>query len=231
MGQPDARMTDCSVLRDIDVVCFDVFGTLVEITDRRRPFAHLKRKMTPEKVARFRRMAMTTKMNLSEIDAEIQGGATVADFVVAQAAINREVVSIRLRDSVAEILAGLPIRYGVCSNLSVDYVNTLKMFPEIKPAFRILSCFVGCMKPDPLIYELVIRAAGVPASRLLFVGDTPAADIEGPRSAGMRAIHIDRFMSALASGRTGRTRKDDFNAAFRDARGTISPDLDLDLES
>lgn len=87
------------------------------------------------------------------------------------------------------------------------------------------------MKPEAEIYRLVIEAAGVPASRLLFVGDTPAADIEGPRSAGMRAIHIDQFMAALASGRTGHTRKDDFNAAFRDARGTISPDLDLDLES
>ena len=51
MGQPDARTTDCSVFRDIDMVCFDVFGTLIEVTDRRRPFANLKRKMTPEKVS------------------------------------------------------------------------------------------------------------------------------------------------------------------------------------
>ena len=84
------------------------------------------------------------------------------------------------------------------------------------------------------IYGLVIEAAGVPASRVLFVGDTPAADIEGPRSAGMRAIHIDQFMAALAGGRTdpdvrsGRSQQDNFNAAFRDACGTISPDLDLE---
>jgi len=66
-------MTD--VLRDIDVVCFFVvFGSLIEITDRRRPFAHLKRKMTSEKALKFRHMAMTTELTLPAIDAEIEGG-------------------------------------------------------------------------------------------------------------------------------------------------------------
>jgi FMN phosphatase YigB (HAD superfamily) len=92
----------------------------------------------------------------------------------------------------------------------------------------------GYMKPEAEIYRLVIEAAGVPASRLLFVGDTPAADIEGRCSAGMRAIHIDPFMTAVTGGRTGPdvrsgpSRQDNFNAAFRDPRGAISPDLDLE---
>lgn len=220
MGQSDARMTD--VLRDIDVVCFDVFGTLVEITDRRRPFAPLTRKMTREKVARFRRMAMTTQMTLAELDAEILGGATVGDMVMAQTAITHEVASIRLRDSVAKMLAGLPIRYGVCSNLSADYVGALAQFPEINPAFRILSCEVGCMKPEPAIYDLVIRTAGVPASRILFVGDTPAADLEGPIRAGMRAVHIDSLIAALTGGGSESGSRDGFPDAFRSARDAIS---------
>lgn len=187
--------------------------------------------MSPEKANRFRRMAMTTELTLAELDAEIKGGATIADLSLAQVSIAHEVASTRLRPGIPEMLAGLRHPYGLCSNLSTDYVPAVFRFPEIRPLFRILSCQVGYMKPEAEIYRLVIEAAGVPASRLLFVGDTPAADIEGPRSAGMRAIHIDQFMAALASGRTGHTRKDDFNAAFRDARGTISPDLDLDLES
>lgn len=135
---------------------------------------------------------MTTNMTLAEIDAEILAGATVADFVVAQAAIAREIASVRIRPGVAEMLAALPIRYGVCSNLSADYVGALDRLPEISPAFRILSCFAGCMKPDQAIYDNVIQAAGVPASRILFVGDTPAADIDGPLHAGVGAIHIDQ---------------------------------------
>lgn len=222
MGQPDARTAD--VLRDIDVVCFDVFGTLIEITDRRRPFAHLKRKMTPEKALKFRQLAMTTEMILAEIDAEIRGGATVADFVVAQAAIAREVASARIRPGIAEMLAALPIRYGVCSNLSADYVGALDRFPGLSPAFRILSCFTGCMKPDPRIYELVLEAAGVPADRILFVGDTPVADLEGPIRAGMRAVHIDTFLNSFAGG----DRRGDFPDAFRAARATIPRDLDIE---
>ena len=222
MGKPDARMPD--VLRDIDVVCFDVFGTLIEITDRCRPFAHLKRKMTPEKALKFRRLAMTTNMTLAKIDAEILGGATVADFVVAQAAIAREVASVRIRPGVAEMLAALPIRYGVCSNLSADYVGALDRFQEISPAFRILSCFVGCMKPDRRIYELVLEAAGVPADRILFVGDTPAADIDGPTRAGVHAMHIDAFLNSFSGG----DRRNDFRDAFRAARGTVSRDLDME---
>lgn len=228
MGQSDAsaRMTD--VLRDIDVVCFDVFSTLVEITDRRRPFAPLTRKMTREKVSRFRRMAMTTELTLAELDAEIEGGATIGDLVVAQTAIAREVASTALRAGVREMLAGLPIQYGLCSNLSPDYVPALARFPEISPAFRVLSCQVGCMKPDPRIYELVLEAAGVPAGRILFTGDTLAADIDGPTQAGMRAMHIDDLIAALTGGGAGPDRPDTFAKAFRAARGSISKDLDIE---
>nr|WP_249059404.1 HAD family hydrolase [Roseibaca domitiana] len=108
--------------------------------------------------------------------------------------------------------------------MSVDYVAALARFPEISPAFRVLSCFVGCMKPDRRIYELVLEAAGVPAARILFVGDTPAADLEGPIRAGMRAVHIDAFLNSFAE----RDRRDDFGDAFRAARGTVSRDLDIE---
>lgn len=142
-------MTDAQtgVLHEIDVVVFDVFGTLVEITDQHRPFAHLRRKMNPEKANLFRRMAMTTEMTLAEIDAELQGGATVADLVAAQTAIAHEVASVRIRPGVAEMLAALPIRYGVCSNLSVDYTPALARFPEISPAFRVLSARTTVIRP------------------------------------------------------------------------------------
>jgi HAD superfamily hydrolase (TIGR01509 family) len=220
--QPDARTAD--VLGDIDVVCFDVFGTLIDITDRRRPFAHLKRKMTPEKALKFRRLAMTTNMTLAEIDAEILAGATVADLERAQIAIAREVASTRLRPGVPEMLAAIPVPFGLCSNLSSDYVPAVFRFPEIRPLFRILSCRVGHMKPDPRIYELVLEAAGVPADHVLFVGDTPAADLEGPIRAGMRAVHIDAFLNSFA----GRDKRDDFGDAFRAARGTIPSDLDIE---
>lgn len=226
--------TKTGVLADIDLIVFDAFGTLLEIGSRRRPVAHLRRRMSAEKASQYRRLAMTTELTLAELDAKINGGATIADLSLAQVLIAHEVASTRLRPGIPEMLAGLRHPYGLCSNLSTDYVPAVFRFPEIRPLFRILSCQVGYVKPQAEIYRLVIEAAGVPASRVLFVGDTPAADIEGPRSAGMRAIHIDQFMAALEGGgtdpdvRSGRSQQDNFNAAFHDACGTISPDLDLE---
>lgn len=221
-------LRNASPLDDIDLVVFDLFGTLVEIGSRRRPFAHLRRKMGPEKAGRFRLLAMTTEMTLSEIDAELQGEATAADLVVAQAAIAHEIASVRIRPGVLEVIARLPVPYALCSNLSVDYVAALARFPEITPKFRILSCQVGCMKPDPAIYYRVIQAAGVHPNRILFTGDTLAADIDGPTQAGMRAMHIDDLIAALTGGGAGPDRPDTFAKAFRAARGSISKDLDIE---
>jgi HAD superfamily hydrolase (TIGR01509 family) len=217
-----------NILSDVDVVVFDVFGTLLEISDRRRPFAHVKRKMDPEKARRFRRLAMTTTMRWTEIDAELQIGTTTADLALAQIEIAREVASTRIRPGVLEILLALRVPYAICSNLSFDYVPALSAFPDIKPEFRILSCHAGCMKPDPEIYDLVIRSAGVPAGRILFTGDTLAADIEGPLLAGMRAMHIDDLIAALTGGRAAPNRPDTFASAFRAARGSVSKDLDIE---
>ena len=126
------------------------------------------------------------------------------------------------------MLAALPVPFGLCSNLSPDYVPALTRFPEIQPVFQILSCQVGCMKPDQAIYTHVIQAAGVPVSRILLVGDTPAADIDGPTRAGMRAMHIDDLIVALTDGGAGPDRPDTFAKVFRAARGSISKDLDIE---
>jgi HAD superfamily hydrolase (TIGR01493 family) len=183
------------ILHGIETVCFDLFGTLVEITDRRRPFASLRRNMALDKVARVRRLAMTTDLALEEIDEAIQGGATIDKIVGAKADIAREVASTRLRTGVPEMLSALPVPFGICSNLSPDYLPALQRFAEVRPAFRIMSCEVGYLKPDPEIYELVVAAAGMPRHKILFVGDTPSADIDGPMAAGMQAIHVEQFFS------------------------------------
>ncbi|OZB17384.1 MAG: hypothetical protein B7X55_06460 [Rhodobacterales bacterium 34-62-10] len=187
-----------NVLQNIDVVCFDLFGTLINIIDRQRPLAQILRRLPKGKVELFRRLAMTSDMSIAAINDQIMAGASVADLIAAQTAISHEVASLRLCPGIAEILAGLPVPYGICSNLSVDYVGALKRFPEIKPAFQVLSCFVGHQKPDQQIYEMVAKASGAPPGRIMFVGDTPSADIEGPRQAGMKAMLIDEFVAQVS---------------------------------
>lgn len=56
------------------VLGLGVFGTLIEIGSWHLPFAHLRRKMLPQKMDLFQRLAMT-EMALSEIDIKIEAGA------------------------------------------------------------------------------------------------------------------------------------------------------------
>lgn len=136
------------ILSGIDLIRFDLFGTLVEITDRRR-------------------LAMTTVLSLEEIVDAIQGGANMDKILNAKSDIAREVASTRLRTGVPEMLLALSVPYGICSNLSPDYLPALPRFARLKPAFRITSCEVGYMKLDPEIYELVVAAADLPRHKIL----------------------------------------------------------------
>jgi putative hydrolase of the HAD superfamily len=57
----------------------------------------------------------------------------------------------------------------------------------------VVSARAGYRKPHPAIYRQALAAIGLPAASVLFVGDSPKADIEGPLAAGMTPVHIDRF--------------------------------------
>ena len=68
----------------------------------------------------------------------------------------------------------------------------------------------------------------MPPDRILFTGDTIAADIDGPTQAGMRAMHIDDLIAALTGGGAGPDRPETFASAFRAARDSVSKSMDLE---
>lgn len=78
--------------------------------------------------------------------------------------------------------------------------NHLWELPEIVRALGLgaklegvlTSARVGYRKPHPAIYAAALRLAGCDPSEMLFVGDNPGADVDGPRAAGMRAVLLDR---------------------------------------
>ncbi|MBR0799165.1 HAD family phosphatase [Bradyrhizobium jicamae] len=67
---------------------------------------------------------------------------------------------------------------------SVAYADVLRHFRTV-----FLSSAIGLRKPDAEAYDHVVKAIGVPASRILFFDDT-AANIEGARARGLQAIHV-----------------------------------------
>ena len=64
-----------------------------------------------------------------------------------------------------------------------------------------LSSAIGLRKPDAAAYDHVVKAIGVPASRIVFFDDL-AENIEGARARGLTAVHVtspDDVAHALAA--------------------------------
>jgi glucose-1-phosphatase len=70
------------------------------------------------------------------------------------------------------------------AHFSKAYSDVLGHFREI-----FLSSTIGLRKPDAEAYDHVVKAIGVPASRILFFDDV-AANIEGARARGLAAVHV-----------------------------------------
>jgi HAD superfamily hydrolase (TIGR01509 family) len=47
-------------------------------------------------------------------------------------------------------------------------------------------------KPAPEFYAALVAASGLPAERVVYVGDSPEHDVTGPQRAGLRAIWLNR---------------------------------------
>jgi FMN phosphatase YigB (HAD superfamily) len=78
---------------------------------------------------------------------------------------------------------------------SQSYADVLGHFREM-----FLSSTIGLRKPDAAAYDHVVKAIGVPASRIVFFDDL-AENIEGARARGLAAVHVtspDDVARALA---------------------------------
>lgn len=70
------------------------------------------------------------------------------------------------------------------------------------------SAEVGVAKPDPAIFAAALRIAGAAAEDTWHVGDTPAADVEGARAAGLTPVYIARDGGTLDGVRTVRSLRE-----------------------
>lgn len=64
----------------------------------------------------------------------------------------------------------------------------------------IISADVGVRKPNPLIFERMLKMLELPPHEILFVGDTPGHDVMGPKRAGMRTAWISAGAAPLPEG-------------------------------
>jgi HAD superfamily hydrolase (TIGR01549 family) len=70
----------------------------------------------------------------------------------------------------------------------------------------VVSADAGWRKPHPEIFRDTLRRMGIVAREVIFVGDTPEADVVGPQGVGMDVIWIDRGTASLPPGVAPPTR-------------------------
>ena len=186
-----------SVSTKIAVVAFDVFGTLVHIGDKRAPYKKLLQWMKDQgRSPQPADSAVIMSQPLSFEDVAAQIGMTLPDDLLAAlySDLAAELQSISLYPDTLSTLNQLRqagVKIALCSNLAAPYGRTVSpMLPRLD-AYA-WSYEIGAIKPDPPIYQHLIDQLGCTPNEVLFIGDTPLADVEGPSNFGISARLINR---------------------------------------
>lgn len=183
--------------RPIRALLFDVYGTLVHVLRPTHPYRQLlgivrARDPSIDRPA-FSRLVMTRPLGLADA-ARLHAVESSAVQALEQE-LEREIASIELFPEVPQVLGTLRdrgYRIGVCSNLALPYASSVARMLEGLVDVAVWSFEAGYIKPEPQIYGLAAERLKVPPSSVLMVGDSYRADVEGPRAAGMQAVHLVR---------------------------------------
>jgi HAD superfamily hydrolase (TIGR01549 family) len=184
---------------NIQVVVFDLFGTLLYLAKETSPYVKLFTNMdlqNPDEFRRAHRIAITEDFDdLAGLVRRIKP-KTQIDTVSYEQEVEEEQASAQIYSETKKVLNKLKdqkIRMGLISNLASPYrapffnLGIDGYFEKI-----LFSCDVGLRKTDPRIYKKIIQQFEVDPAYILMVGDKIHADVNGPISAGMNAVHLDR---------------------------------------
>lgn len=178
-------------------VIFDLFGTLVEIKAPRYPYGRLLRWIRQSGIAlkpNDAKRIMSQPVTLADA-AELFGATPPAAQLAAwEMDLQTELNAMCLFPDALPALARLrssEYRIGLCSNLALPYAAPAKaLLPELD--VYAWSFQIGAIKPDPKVYEYLVCELQCSPSDILFIGDSPHADFDGPSKFGMKAKLLNR---------------------------------------
>lgn len=126
---------------------------------------------------------------------------------VVVAAVNAQLPlfyrDIRVDPDAPELLTCLRaagIRVAVVSNAasySAPVLDTVGLRDWVDAV--VLSCAVGALKPDPVIYRAALAELAVSAAGAVFVGDGGDREMAGARAVGLRTVLVDRGLPHTAA--------------------------------
>jgi putative hydrolase of the HAD superfamily len=96
-------------------------------------------------------------------------------------------------------LRGRGLRMALLTNNVREWEPRWRTMVPIDEIFELVvdSAFVGCRKPEPHIYEILLERLGVEAAGCLFIDDVEV-NCEAARELGMAAVHFRDNEQAIA---------------------------------
>jgi putative hydrolase of the HAD superfamily len=99
-------------------------------------------------------------------------------------------------EEVVAVLAELRahrVTLAICSNWDWDLTEAVEGAGLSSAVDLIVSsAWVGARKPHPRIYRHMLDELAIDPDEAVFIGDTWACDVAGPRETGMRAVYLRR---------------------------------------
>lgn len=182
----------------IKAVVFDLYGTLIHNSIKTQPYLRLFSELglleNESRDAYY--FALTGSFgSLEEFVGKIRPGSKI-DVGKYEEGIRQETESASLYPEATKVLDELKARdfkLGLISNLSTPYKRPV--FDLGLDAYfdkMIFSCDVKSRKPEREIYERMLNELSMEPQFVMMTGDNARDDVEGPKSAGIDAVHLDR---------------------------------------
>lgn len=188
---------------EIKAIVFDAFGTLVQITERHRPYKQLIElaAKSPAHNPELCSPASIMSMNLCFSDMAKRLAPDIENALLAELSgqLEREIASIELFPEATTVLKELRdagVRIAICSNLASPYVAAVRAILPFELDAYAWSCECGYTKPDPRIYRYICDSLGAQAPEVMMIGDSLEADYLGAKRYGMKAFHLKRRNAA-----------------------------------
>ena len=176
-------------MKSIQLIAFDLFGVVISdghlVTNGLLPLLpHLTKAAVKPHYDAYTRGKIT--------EAAFWEGIGVAmDSPIRQHFLDSFVLDAEL----TQVVTALQGRYrlGILSNLGAEWGEILDARFDFRARFepRIISGEVQCQKPEPAIYQVLLRASGIAGENIAFIDDR-RENLAVAHEFGMTTIHYQR---------------------------------------
>lgn len=86
---------------------------------------------------------------------------------------------------------GVP--WAIVSNIDEEELRAIVSNQGLRPSVAVSSERVRSYKPDNVIFQAALDELGLPAGRVVHVGDSPLADVVGATKVGLAPLWVNRY--------------------------------------